>query len=148
MEHPNLVNSLEAAGEVKAKLNTLSKGVWTAYHYAFASVDPDLAEDFYNKLATGIGTSAIDPAYVLREKFLSNAQKSLAHLKLRPYEAAHFLVLAWEATRQGEQLSAKSLKFIKAGQNATKVASISDIGWLGTLPEPEVSEPDPEGEED
>jgi hypothetical protein len=135
-EHPHIVDSLESAGRVYARLKVLSKGILTAYHYVFATVDPDLAETFFDKLATGIGASNGDPAHVLRERWVKDMGLP-NDKKLRPFEAAHFLVLAWEAERAGEQLDAKKLRFTKSGKSATKVATPGGVDWLGTMPEPE-----------
>lgn len=130
--NPNVVNSLEPAGQVRSAIKlAMNKGQLTAYHYAFASVDPDKADEFFDQLSSGLGATAGNPALVLRERLLASAQLPPGHVKkLSQAAERHFLVIAWEAYRAGTQLDAKKLKFVKTGPQATVVARPADVEWL------------------
>jgi hypothetical protein len=39
-----------------------------AYHYAFSCADPELADEFFEQLATGLDVGPNDPACTLRER--------------------------------------------------------------------------------
>jgi hypothetical protein len=128
-EHPHLVDSLDMAGEANRVTPKLTKGILTAYHYAFACADADLADEFFSQLASGLDVVDYSPVYVLREKYIDD-QKKADHRQMKRPEAAAFLVMAWEATRRGEALTTRQLKFVRAGAKATAVPTVSDVSWL------------------
>ena len=132
--HPDLTASLAPAGQIfGAGFRSLKKGILAAYHYAFSCADAAAAGAFFEKLAAGTGLTAGDPAQVLRDRWIADmSPKTPKNKKLRPAEAAHFLVLAWEAERAGTRMAASSLRFTRAGRYATKVATPSGVSWLGT----------------
>lgn len=132
LKHRKVEDSTEAAAALHAKrvtANKLSAGILTAYHYAFASVDPDLADDFYNQLANGEGLAKGDPVYTLRERFLADRGKSRDQ-QMSAYTAVAFLVKTWEAFRRGSSMHAQALRFIASGPNAERVPVVTDVDWL------------------
>jgi len=147
--HPHVVDSLEPARALHPVWSTaqvnqaFSRGQLAAYHYAMASADPGRADEFFASLATGADLSVGDPAYALRERFNAD-QLRPKEKQLTKVERISFLVQAWEATRAGEQMSAKHLKFIRSGAKAQEITSVRGVDWLGTVAEPE-SEPEAEG---
>lgn len=129
-KHPHIVDSIGAAANVSSSLRLpLTKGVLTAYHYAFASADPDLADDFFEKLASGAAIGDGEAVHMLREKFIADMAKPRDNRMAR-FEAAHYLVTAWEAARAAKPLAKNALKFIRAGSHATVVASVTGVDWL------------------
>jgi hypothetical protein len=134
-EHPHVVDSVEPAKAVQVKVNVLSRGVYAAYHYAMSCADPDLADEFFTQLATGLEVGDGDPAYVLRERFTADRLKP-ADKQLRKWEAMAFLVIAWEAARRGEALSARQLRITRSGRGAQQVPTVQGVDWLGTVAPP------------
>jgi hypothetical protein len=127
--HPRIVDSLEPAKRVKTKLPMTKVGMLTGYHYAFSCVDAQLADDFFEQLATGLGIGDSDPVYTLRERLIKD--QSLPNDKqLRAWQIAVLLVTAWEAARAGEKIPAKA--FAKAPVTATQVPTVTGVEWLGT----------------
>jgi hypothetical protein len=128
-EHPHLTDSLDPAGMVHSRDKHLTKGVLCAYHYAMASADPDMADEFFSQLATGLDVVEYSPVYVLREKYNQDSQRP-AEKQMKKWEAAAYLVMAWEASRRGAALSSKQLKVIRSGPRATAVPTVSGVPWL------------------
>jgi hypothetical protein len=130
--HPNVVESLDPAGEVKFKIKGMTKGIFTAYHYAMACADSELADEFYLQLATGLEVTEDSPAYVLREKYNSDTLLPEAK-RMKKWEGCAFLVIAWEATRRGEVITKKHLRVTRSGSRAQQVPTVSDVSWLAEL---------------
>lgn len=126
-DHPNIVKSLEngALASSRFKVNGMSKGVFTAYHYAMASVDPDQADEFYIQVANGIDLEEGSPAYALREVFIRDMTQPPGR-SMKRWQACAKLVTAWEAHRNGEQLSEDDLSVIAS----VDVPSVSGVDWL------------------
>jgi len=129
-EHPNIVNSLDPAFTVWQKTR-VDRPMLTAYHYAFASVDADQADEFYELLATGIGVGGDTPVYTLRERYLAEQAKADGK-KAQKFELAAWLVKAWEATRREETMSQRQLRWVKSGPRAEQFPKVQGVGWLGT----------------
>jgi hypothetical protein len=130
--HPRIVDSLEPAKQCHSKRLGLRVGMMAAYHYAFSCVDAQLADDFFEQLATGLDVGPNDPAYTLRERLIKD--QSLAREKqLKPWQSATLLVKAWEAAREGREIPAKA--FAKPPTTATQVPTVNGVDWLGTGPE-------------
>lgn len=139
-EHPHLEDSLDAAGSVRPVVPSMSKGALAAYHYTFASVDPDMADEFFARLASGVHVGQNEPVYALRERFIANLSPKVSDdKKLKEWEAAHFLVTAWEATRAKHYITSRDLRFVRAGSRATSVAVVGGVPWLGTSGEEEAT---------
>lgn len=128
-QHPHLTDSLDPAGEARRVTPKLTKGILTAYHYAFACADPDIADEFFSQLASGLDVVDYSPVYVLREKYIDD-QKRAENKRMSKPEAAAFLVTAWETTRDGRTLSARQLKFVRSGAKASSVPAVSGVDWL------------------
>lgn len=126
-DHPEIVDSLEPAKECNKRALSVRVGMFAAYHYAFSCADQQLADDFFEQLATGLEVEESDPVYVLRERLHADASASIDK-KLKPWQIATFLVRAWEYTRAGQEISSKT--FTKAPVTATQVPSVSDVDWI------------------
>ena len=95
-QHPNLQDSLGMGGRVHRKLNCMPKALWVAYHYAFSCADAEQADEFYNALATGEDIHDGDPAYLLRERLITEDAKFAANKRmLEHWEAVYLLITAW-----------------------------------------------------
>lgn len=72
-------------------------------HYLFASASQEDADDFVHRLASGADLGVDDPRYVLRERLIrEHAQTDERRISAKVKTA--FIVLAWNAYRQGEPL--------------------------------------------
>jgi hypothetical protein len=129
-EHPNIVNSLDPAYSVWQKTR-VDRPMLTAYHYAFATVDADAADEFYEQLSTGIGVGGDTPVYTLRERYLAEQAKADGK-KAQKYELAAWLVKAWEATRRGDTMTQRQLRWVKSGPRAEAFPKVSNVSWLPT----------------
>lgn len=126
-QHEKIVGSIDAALEV-AKLG-INRNIAAGIHYMCASVDPDATEDFFDRLATGLDVTDIDPVYALREKINNNAKKEGRQKESAPVVGA-WIIKAWEATRRGEPMVARTLKFVHTGSRAEAYPKISDVPWM------------------
>jgi hypothetical protein len=129
-EHPKVVNSLDPAFAAWQKTR-VDRSILTAYHYAFASVDDEAADLFFEQLATGIGVGADTPVYTLRERYLAEQAKADGK-KEQKYVLAAWLVKAWEATRRGETMTSRQLRWTKSGPRAEAFPKVSNVSWLPT----------------
>ncbi len=62
-------------------------------HYLFAEVDPNAADEFMDKLITGLELRSRDPIYVVREKLLT------PNMRLTKNEQLKALIMAWNNWR-------------------------------------------------
>lgn len=129
-EHPNVANSLDPAFAAWQKTR-VDRPMLTAYHYAFASVDPDMADEFFDQLASGIGVNADTPVYTLRERFLAEQAKADGK-KEQKYVLAAWLIKAWEATRRDETMTLRQLRWTKSGPRAENFPKVAGVSWLPT----------------
>lgn len=75
-------------------------GRWSAFtHYICAQKHRALADEYFTKIADGIGLSKKDPAYMVRRRLLSSAMSTSE--KLSWPHASAFIVKGWNATRDG-----------------------------------------------
>lgn len=129
-QHPNIVGSTDSALEV-AKVG-INRGIAAGIHYQCASVDPDAAGDFFDRLATGLDVEDGDPVYALREKVLANAKKE----KKEPANVVGaWVIKAWEATQRGDTLLARNLRWINTGSRAEPYPRVSNVPWMTEVSE-------------
>lgn len=129
-EHPKVINSFDPAYAAWSTTR-VDRSMLIAYHYAFASVDPEAADLFFEQLATGIGVAADSPVYSLREKYLGEQAKADGK-KEQKYVLAAWLVKAWEASRRGESLTKAQLRWVKSGPRAEGFPKVTTVPWLPT----------------
>jgi hypothetical protein len=71
-------------------------------HYICARKNRGQADDFFEKLATGLGfTSKNEPVYRLHKRLVENVTKNE---RLKPIVIAAFTVKAWNAMRTNQPL--------------------------------------------
>ncbi len=82
-------------------MKALSETNFATFHYLFSEKDPEMANEFFEQLATGVGFEEGSPIYVLRNKLLKakrNANRGVTQ-KLPPKEVKGLLILAWNKFR-------------------------------------------------
>lgn len=124
-QHPNIVGSIDPALEV-SKVG-VNRGIAGGIHYQCASVDPDAADDFFDRLASGLDVEDGDPVYALREKVLANAKREN---KEPATVVGAWVIKAWEATRRGDTMLLRNLKWVHTGSRAEPYPKISDVPWM------------------
>lgn len=87
----------------------MSRGYLAALHYLCAKKDPDLAENFFTKLATRENITKKDPVYVLGRRLDDNVEDQK---KFRQCVLAAFVIKAWNATREKAEM-----KFLRIGDD-------------------------------
>ncbi len=100
-----------------------------ALRYLFGMHDDKKAEDFFEKLATGVGLKKEDPVRTLREKLLGAQGKQ----RIGQYECAALTIKAWNAFLTGEELG--MLRF-RTGKNGEKFPQI--VGVQVPVEEPQM----------
>lgn len=96
--HPDIHESVNLA---RAAWRTFSHtGMLGALHYLFAKKDKSAADTFVARIADGVGLSASDPVYALRERLLD--VKS-GKLRMRVKDILAITIKAWNYTRAGRR---------------------------------------------
>ena len=72
-----------------------------AFHYIFSLIDPNLADEFMDKVATGANLSEDDPVAVLRNKLILT---KLNNLKIESKFLRAYLIKTWNAVREGRTI--------------------------------------------
>jgi len=127
-QHPNVQHSIPVAIGVWQPLK-LNKGMVAAYHYAFATVVPEMADEFFDQLANGEYLERGDPVHTLRERIVENSSKPKER-QAKNFELAAWIVKAWTAKQGGNQLLPKQLTFRKSGPRAEPVPRPAQIDWI------------------
>lgn len=127
-EHPNIQHSIPSAIAVWQSLK-VNKGMLAAYHYAFASVAPEAADEFFDQLANGEYLERGEPVHTLRERLVENNGKPKER-QAKNYEIAAWLVKSWTAKREDRQITPKQLSFRKSGPRAEAVPRPAEIDWI------------------
>jgi hypothetical protein len=128
--HPHIVDSVQLGSRAQSGAGVLSRGVYTAYHYAMSCADAPAADEFFLQLATGLDVDEGDPAYTLRERLNSERRKPVEK-KIKTWEAATLLVRAWNANQAGDRLGPRQLIITKSGPKAQpSVPHVPGVDWL------------------
>ena len=108
-KHVAIKNSLHWARPTR---NIVPYSVSVALHYLFSQTSPEKADSFFEKIRDGIGLKYDDPAYLLRQRLISNA--TTKGKITRRYMIALF-IKAWNAYSSSRSL--KCLKFTDSGES-------------------------------
>lgn len=127
-DHPQIVFSVDPAHEAFRGLGGPPKSMLTAYHYTFASVDAELADEFFTGLASGVDLPENSPTYVLRERLHKELKKDSAN-RVRNYVMCAWLVKAWEAARDGVEVNERQLMWKSAGRGGQPFPKVSEVPW-------------------
>lgn len=99
--HPRISEGYSIARKLN-KAGLLSPRWAGALYYICSIKNRAMADEFFEKLATGVGvTSVKDPVHVLRERLIKSSQSSSDNKESGTYLAA-YTVLAWNAARNGQ----------------------------------------------
>lgn len=108
--HRPLQYSLTYGGKTQG---LLPPSLGSALHYAFRQKAADLADTFMQQLGDGQNLTSREPIYVLREFLLQQRTKDRRVRHGREQKAyglaAHRVILAWQAVREGKPLSFTAL---------------------------------------
>ena len=143
-EHRKITQSVEPAHDAYRRVACPTKPMLAAYHYAMASVDAELADDFFAGLASGVDLTERSPVHALREKYLKENAKDQSR-KARAYVLAAWLVKAWEATRQGLELTERQLYWTTSGRKGEPFPKVTELPWTVS---DDAIEPDDDGDGD
>jgi hypothetical protein len=91
----------------------------TLCYYLFSAQNPELAEHFFERLASGAGLTKHDPVYLLRERLRTN---SAGKAKLPLLEIVALFFKAWIAYRNGKPV--KCLRWNNTGANPERFPEI------------------------
>jgi hypothetical protein len=127
-EHPQIVQSIQAGYEAYASNKLPPEAMLVAYHYCFASVNSELADDFYRGLATGVDLSEGSPQHALREKYRKESNKEPSR-RVRGHVLGAWLVKAWNAEVAGESLTEKQLTWTTSGRKAEAFPKVDGLPW-------------------
>jgi hypothetical protein len=147
-EHSNIVHSMAAGAEAYRKVGCPTRPWLVAYHYAMASVDDQLADDFFSGLSSGVDLGERSPVHALREKFLKENAKDPSR-KARNYVLSAWLVKAWEAQRDGQEVTERQLNWVTSGKKGEPFPRLTDLPWdisdQAIEPDDDEAAADPEG---
>lgn len=106
---PEVVETLERYPGIEASTafahacsHVLSPSQVCFFHFVFSAKNKPLADDFFTRLGNGLGLTATDPVYHLRERLLSS--KADRTKKLTPKYQMAIIIKAWNATREGRDV--------------------------------------------
>lgn len=97
-KHPDIRRSLTAAYPAK---QILSQTMGAALHCLFAERDADLADLFFESLATGTNLRENDPVRLLRERLIRDR---MSKSRLVRNEVLALVIKAWNHLRQGRKI--------------------------------------------
>lgn len=89
----------------------MPESVAAACHYLFGEKDMDAAQDFFNKLFTGVGLDESSPILRLRERLIE--AKGRQGMKLSSRYMMAITIKTWNAYRKGKTIA--SLRFVEKG---------------------------------
>jgi len=103
---PEIIETLERYPNIESSVafahpcgHVLSPSQACFFHFVFASKNKLLADDFFTRLGSGLGLTATDPVYHLRERLM--ASKADRTKKLTSKYQMAIVIKAWNATREG-----------------------------------------------
>lgn len=98
--HPNIRNSIAYGRAVNSSIR-FNPSLGTFLHYTASLIEPEDADDFYGRLASGENLVRHHPIHTLRQTI----EKDAIATKRLPKVTVHaYTIKAWNAYRNGEQL--------------------------------------------
>lgn len=110
-KYPDIRNYVGNKFTTMSKRTIGSAALFATCWYICSKNNNDLADFFYEQLATGVGLSATDPVYLLRERLLASKLTQDPRHKLDTLQKLTLISYAWNATVENRQL--KQLKLSK-----------------------------------
>ena len=112
LDHPDVETSLSTILSYRKKCTASTRSLLTpssaaGLHYHFKDAGVELADEFFERLATGENMRKTHPVMVLRERLIQNALST--HQKLSTKAAIAITIKAWNSFVGGKQI--KSLRW-------------------------------------
>jgi hypothetical protein len=85
-------------------------GVLATLHFLFSQVDPEAADDFFDRLVSGAELSRGEAVLHLRNRFPKEQRKPRPD-RLKPPEAAHLTIVAFNHRRGGKEVMKLRARF-------------------------------------
>lgn len=102
--HPGIDSSIPVGDKISNSSISFSGGVAIALHYLMARLDSELADMFWDGLASGVGLNENEPVFKLREKLIADARQARLTYRHVRYTRAAWAIKAWNATRAGRTI--------------------------------------------
>jgi hypothetical protein len=100
-DHERLQNSYKYGAKLHKELRLA--GRWSIFcHYICAQKSRQLADDYFDALATGAGITAKSATFAVRKRLLASALSTSE--RLSDVHASAFIIKGWNAVRDGRQL--------------------------------------------
>lgn len=122
-EEPNIRKSVNPChnGRFEYTQKLLRPRVAIFCHYLFSTIDPDLTEHFYNKLADGLQLKRHEPVATLRSKLVDDLALPL-DMRLNPSGQIAYTFIAFKATLDKEPLP--KIKYQPFGKHPDKFPTL------------------------
>lgn len=102
--HPQVEESVAICREARKAIG-LPVGVAAALHYLCTRIDPELAEEFFDKLLRGMMLRDGEPVAALRTLLLATQVRTgQGRQRLRPEHMVAYFTKAWNAARAGRDI--------------------------------------------
>lgn len=116
--HPGIRRSVDFISSVRGPMYPSAAAF---LHYKVSALDPDKADEFFMRLADGVGLQETSPVYRLRERL----HYFLGRGRMHQSEALAIAIIAWNAFRAGKEM--RLLIWRKAGANAQPFPQIDGL---------------------
>lgn len=111
--NPDLEESVKVHETLRRANLRVMAGAGGFLHYEFSSVDPDAAEDFYERLKTGTNLTKTSPVLHLRNRLLAGKTSAVVQSAL--------FIKAWNAFVMGEEVKQLMWRPVGTGAEAFPV---------------------------
>lgn len=111
-KHPGLRESVDFVRKTDMQNISISRGILSAFHFAFSEKDKEAADRFIVRVLAGEGIDRAMPEYKLRSAILDQSKSAK---KLHVNQMATLIAKTWNACRSG-----KPLKQLKVSQDETR----------------------------
>lgn len=133
--HPGLRDHTALARRLRDRANLGSEGLGVVLSYIFTRADPDEAEEFFERLATGADLDAHDPIMLLRQKLVELRGGTGRNKGVDVTYKAALTIKAFNAWRRGERLA--QLQWRRGGAHPERfpdveladASQVSEIGF-------------------
>lgn len=105
------MDDLQEAVQHTAQLKLLPSSVRAGLMAVFLQVDAQMAREMFERLETGIGLTADDPVYLLRERLIKEAARKA---RLPQRELLALVIKTWNYRRKGKRV--RSLRYASRGE--------------------------------
>ena len=100
-EHPGIIDAAEGIGAYQRAMRILTPSTATALFFMFRTIDKDDADSFFLDLDTGVGLTAVDPVYRLRERLMRDRSDMTRRGTQLYHQWMKLAGAAWNMRRKG-----------------------------------------------